>query len=270
MLRSQAWFHTTHIENWPPRDYDPISQLAPDSIPRLRRQINLDQWAARQKTKALHLGTYESAVHNVYRRIGDQRDGGKPIYLYRVALRDDVVIRPDWVVDPSKFGGDIQADAVCRDPETVARYVNYHEDPGSISLAIRPEAIRAVQELPVLSIPTSDVEINQIVSRLNEATQRPLLPKQMIGRLELKSDRSPVIAEANEIVQEKTEGLPWPLRDHLRHGALESFDEQEPGDWAHWLLTCLSLVYQPARVMDLLNRKPWRIIFETGSGQYPV
>lgn len=31
-------------------------------------------WAARQRAKALHVGTYEAAVHNMLRRMRDQAD----------------------------------------------------------------------------------------------------------------------------------------------------------------------------------------------------
>ncbi len=43
-------------------------------------------WAARRRAKALHIGTYEAAVHNMLRRIRDQADRGNQFYLYRVHL----------------------------------------------------------------------------------------------------------------------------------------------------------------------------------------
>lgn len=48
----------------------------------------IDAWAARQCAKALHVGKYEAAVHNMLRRIY-------------------------WLTDPSNFVGDVVFDEVC-------------------------------------------------------------------------------------------------------------------------------------------------------------
>lgn len=64
-------------------------------------------WAERQRAKALHVGTYEAAVHNMLRRIHDQADHGAQFYLYRVHLKPSVVVWPGWLIDPSNFVGDV-------------------------------------------------------------------------------------------------------------------------------------------------------------------
>src|SRR5699024_5272434 len=50
-------------------DFDPAADLTPG----IRRMMGGDErvtaWAARQRAKALHVGTYEAAVHNMLRRM---------------------------------------------------------------------------------------------------------------------------------------------------------------------------------------------------------
>src|SRR5699024_2742462 len=81
------WYHTSTQPDWPSRDFDPAADLTPG----IRRMMGGDErvtaWAARQRAKALHVGTYEAAVHNMLRRMRDQADRGNQFYLYRVHLK---------------------------------------------------------------------------------------------------------------------------------------------------------------------------------------
>ena len=74
------WYHTSTYDDWP-STIDFGSGLDDD----VRRMMGGDEavfeWARRQSAKALHVGTYESAIHNMLRRISDQGDRGKRFLL---------------------------------------------------------------------------------------------------------------------------------------------------------------------------------------------
>jgi hypothetical protein len=105
----------------------------------------------RHEDQALHLGTYEAAIESMLRRMRDQDDGGSQFYLYRVALhRDGLVIEPGWRDENSSEAAQItQVDLGDADG---VRYLNVHESPGSISLAVRRKAIAWVRSI---SLPAS-------------------------------------------------------------------------------------------------------------------
>src|SRR5690625_2930700 len=134
-LREMYWYHSTEVPNWPADDFDPLVTFTNDTIHLMGGHERAENWALRQKNKALHLGTYEAAVHNMYRRISNQAGAGKTFYLYRVGIRRDVVIRPSYQPESSNFVGDVDRDKICPPPYNVTRYLNYFEDPGSLSLA---------------------------------------------------------------------------------------------------------------------------------------
>ena len=119
----------------------------------------------RHETQALHLGTYETAVESMLRRMRDQDDGGEQFYLYRVALRHGLVIEQGWRDENSAEAAqvtqpDLDVDAI--------RYLNVHESPGSISLAVRREAIASVQRVP---LPVSTVEVTATSPLLREVAR---------------------------------------------------------------------------------------------------
>jgi len=90
-----AWYHTSTKPGWPgnanPMPPSAVKLLAgmmpPDAVRRARH---------RHETQALHLGTYETAVESMLRRMHDQDDGGEQFYLHRVALRDGLIIEQGW------------------------------------------------------------------------------------------------------------------------------------------------------------------------------
>ncbi|MET9502784.1 hypothetical protein ABZY42_13805 [Streptomyces sp. NPDC006622] len=59
------------------------------------------------------------------------------------------MVREGWLVDPSNFVGDVGLDDVCPPGVDAARYLNYHEDPGGLSLALGRDAIASVQRIAV-------------------------------------------------------------------------------------------------------------------------
>ncbi|MFE1291123.1 hypothetical protein [Streptomyces sp. NPDC058751] len=147
------WYHTSTQPNWPRRDFDPAAFLTSETRRLMGGGERVAEWVARQSAKALHVGTYEVAVHNMLRRSRDQADQGSQFYLYRVRLKPSVVVGEGWLVDPGNFVGGMVLDEVCLPGVGVARYLNYHEDPGGLSLALGMDAIASVQRI---AVPLSD------------------------------------------------------------------------------------------------------------------
>lgn len=267
-LKSMFWYHTTDCGNWPDPNFNPLGTLTDTTIRRMGGEKQARRWALRQQHKALHLGTYEAAVHNMYRRIENQGDAGKNFYLYRIVLHPNAQVRPGWYPEASNFVGDVPLDEVCPAPYTVTRYLNIHEDPGSLSLAIRPEAIASTQSLSLNSILLNEDEVDTLVSRLGEALKCPPLPERYIGKIRVRHNRSPVAAEAAAIAKEISEGLPIPFRDSLRAPQVEKPEEFRP--FAHWILAVQALALNHVEVLSTLNNTTWRAPSSQRSGQYLV
>src|SRR4051812_22783462 len=68
-----AWYHTSTYLDWPPT-IDFAGRLNDDVRQMMGGDEAVERWANRQANKALHVGSYESAVHNMLRRINDQGD----------------------------------------------------------------------------------------------------------------------------------------------------------------------------------------------------
>jgi hypothetical protein len=143
-----AWYHTSTDSCWPARG----RKMAAAEIAFLRRTV-LDHAAEhvrdRHENQALHLGTYEAAIESMLRKMRDEDMADERFFLYRVALRRDVTIEPGYrnetreeisQVTQAELGG-----------SGAVRYLNSWESPGSISLAVHPRSLAAVQgiALPV-------------------------------------------------------------------------------------------------------------------------
>lgn len=71
-----VWYHTSTEPGWPVRNFDPAFGLTDDVRQMMGGDNRVARWAERQRAKALHVGTYEAAIHNMLRRIDDQADHG--------------------------------------------------------------------------------------------------------------------------------------------------------------------------------------------------
>ena len=124
----------------------------------------------------LHIGTYESAIENMFRRMRDQDGSAEQFYLYRVRLSPDCVIEAGVHQEPTDFVGDARLADVCGPGVNTFRYVNTHEDPSSVSLANEVDAIHAVQRILIpLPVQATDSWVTDATSRLLEAASRPAL-----------------------------------------------------------------------------------------------
>jgi hypothetical protein len=165
------WYHTSRYENWP--DLEAYTADVTEQVAQVKGGYGFDgERYLRTKTSlALHLGTYESAIENMLRRLHDQ-DIGNPntirYWLHRVQIR----LKPndlDPHVGPefASFMGDVTLSDLHERGARAVRYINVHEAAGSVSLAIDPDMIVAVStiELPVASAAaTETATTNEAVS----------------------------------------------------------------------------------------------------------
>ncbi len=100
------WYHTSTSADWPATP-DFATHLTDETKMMIGGEEAAARWAEGQSTKALHIGTYEAAIHNMLRRADSQRGRSAQFYLYRVRLDSTAPVAPDWVIDPSNFVGDV-------------------------------------------------------------------------------------------------------------------------------------------------------------------
>ncbi|NLA28759.1 MAG: hypothetical protein GX875_03775 [Propionibacterium sp.] len=85
--------------------FDPAKGLTDLARRRMGGEARVQAWADRHRNKALHVGTYGAAIHNMFRRCADQGDQGEQFYLNRVFLKPSAVVDEGWLTDPSNFVG---------------------------------------------------------------------------------------------------------------------------------------------------------------------
>jgi hypothetical protein len=210
-------------------------------------------WAARQRAKALHVGTYEAAVHNMLRRIRDQADQRSQFYLYRVRLKPSVVVREGWLVDPSNFVGDVGLDEVCPPGVDVARYLNYHEDPGGLSLALGRDAIASVQRIAVpLPDTWDDGWVRDAVAALEGVSGTVVPATGKLARfMRPPSSRAVLGRELGAFLAGR---LPVNLQDQFASAA--AFAEgEDPEQWARRTSGLFDLIDDPTRVLAALDQQ---------------
>lgn len=253
-----AWYHTTTLPDWPTRDLDPAADLTPETRRMMGGAKRVAAWAARQRGKALHVGTYESAVHNMLRRMRDQADRGSQFYLYRVLLMPFVVVREGWLIDPSDFMGDVVLDEVCPPGVDVARYLNYHEDPGGLSLALGRSAIASVQQVAVpLPDACDDDWAREAATALDGTSDTPVPATDRLSRFIRPS--SPQALLGRELGAALAGKLPVNLQDQFASAA--AFDEGDnPMRWARRTSCLFDLIVNPLRALAELDRQERRTV----------
>lgn len=249
-----SWYHTSTHADWPPRDIDPAAGLTVQTILMMGGDARVAEWAQRQRGKALHVGTYEAAIHNMLRRLDDQGDDGKQFYLYRVFLRPDVVTRNGWLIDPSNFVGDVELAEVCPPGIDVARYLNYHEDPGGLSLAVGLEAIAATQRVAVPTLTNLDEQwVSETAEEIRTANEAPPRPIWMQARQTV----NPQTHRAGQIAEGLAQRLPVNLRDQFR-SAVGYAHGIDPSQWSRHAIGLVSTITTPDSVLAHLAQQPIR------------
>lgn len=261
-VREVFWYHSSTHTNWPNFDLDPTATLTEETIRRFETVGTdghaLERWAAREKTKAIHLGTYESAIENMLRRMSDQDGSGSQYYLYRVRVSAHAVVDPEIHPEPTDFVGNVQLEDVAPGVD-VLRYVNTHEDPSSVSLAVSLQAIGSVQGIPIpLPVDQTTPWVQAAATRLREAATRP--PRQPQTQLDRMRRRMPsaLSEELRELEREVASTIPLGLRDRLYVGWNEHGALADPADLAARLAGLAQLVQDPWAIFEALDNEPWK------------
>ncbi len=246
-----AWYHTSTQPDWPTTESNPAAGLTPVTRRMMGGDERVAAWAARQRAKALHVGTYEAAVHNMLRRICDQADHCSQFYMYRVHLKPFVGVRDGWLIDPSNFVGDVDHEEVCPPGVDVARYLNYHEDPGGLSLALGREAIASVQRVAIPIPDAWDDDWVREVGAALESASDVLGPA--TGRLtRFRPPSSQRTALGRDLGRALAGKLPINLKDGFVSAA--RFDEgSDPEQWARRASGMLGLIENPGTVLAALD-----------------
>lgn len=158
-----TWYHTSTDPDWPPHEM-PVPDSTNEFLGELMTPTAFEAVHRRLTTQALHVGTYEAAVESMLRRMLDQDDAGSQFYLYRVRLRNGLILEAGWRDENQAEAAQItQPDLEGAGLDGI-RYLNVHESPGSISLAVQRSAVAAVQ---VIAIPSSDLRVSVPTSLLS-------------------------------------------------------------------------------------------------------
>jgi hypothetical protein len=166
-INSLAWYHTSTSADWPSANF--ATRFA-NELSWIDRDFGItrERYIAKHTTKALHVGTYETAVENMLRRMDDQGDGRSDFYLYRVALSvDPGRINHGYRDENHEIAADISVSELDGDNLDAVRYLNVHEAMGTLSLAVRPTAIAAVQSI---RIPIDGLAVTVDSSALRKST----------------------------------------------------------------------------------------------------
>jgi hypothetical protein len=191
------------------------------------------------------------------RRLDDQGDDGKQFYLYRVYLRPDVLAREGWLIDPSNFVGDVELAEVCPPGVDVARYLNYHEDPGGLSLALGRGAIAATRRVAVPV--TADVEKSWITSMGDDIRAANEMPPRPTWMRASRVSVTPQMHRAPQIADDLARTLPLNLRDQFR-SAVGYKADADPFQWAGYVRGLLTTINDPDRVLAEIARSPLRSV----------
>ncbi len=246
------WYHTSTQPDWPSKNFDPAADLTSHIRMMMGGDRRVSEWAAGQQAKALHVGTYEAAVHNMLRRTRDQADRGRRFYLYRVYLMPSVLVRDGWIPDPGGLVGDVPLEEVCPPGVDVARYLNYHEDPGGLSLALGRDAIASVQQVAVpLPGVVRDTWVRGAIAGLESASDAPVPGKDILGRY--RPGPSPRVDLGRELAAALADRLPVNLRDQFQSAA--AFAEgEDPELWARRANGLFELIDDPSPALTALDK----------------
>lgn len=264
------WYHTSTLKDWPSRNFDPLSVYPKDARENIVKNMSgakLESWLTEQKAKALHVGTFEAALENMLRRMEDQSDSSSQFYLYRVNLRDNSPVSSAVNKEPASIFGDVHFDKLGVDHSEIYRYVNSHEDPSSISLALTIDSIASVQRISVPISPVDSVEVEGIRSVLCEAQKIPpqeidSFMSQFKKRWGLEPDyTNPYRDELKAQVENLANQLPGRIRDPfvtvVARGASRRKDYALA---ASYIVGMRDLFLYPERVLQALDNEPMQKI----------
>jgi hypothetical protein len=147
-----VWYHSSRYESWPDLEAY-TADVAAEARQTAEKfdMFDADRRIATKLSLAVHLGTYEAAIENILRRLGDQDHANlfeTRYWLHRVEIKlgpND--LHPDVVDEFCIYFGDVELEQVQALGARAVRYVNCHEAIGSVSLAIDPAVVGAVSTI---------------------------------------------------------------------------------------------------------------------------
>jgi hypothetical protein len=264
------WYHTSTLKDWPSRNFDPLSVYPKDARENIvinMSGVKLESWLTTQKAKAVHVGTFEAALENMLRRMQDQGDSGSNFYLYRVKLREDSPVSNAVNKEPASIFGDVNLEELGAGRSEIYRYVNSHEDPSSISLALTIDSIASVQRVSIPISPVDSVEVEGIRSVLCEAQKIP--PQEIDSFISQAWKRrglepeytNPYRDELKAQVENLANQLPGRIRDifvsAVTYGALHGKGYALA---ASYIVGMRDLFLYPERVFQALDNEPMQKI----------
>lgn len=194
---------------------------------------------------------------DMLRRIDNQGDLGQTFYLYRVRLRPDLAVRAGCSGEVVDFVGDVALRDVCPAGIDAARYVNSHEDPGGISLALGRDAVHSVQRLRLPLDNSSRASWREsALDRLTAASSQPVAvvePDNELTRLRRRFNGGPTMTSRRmqgqtRILHEVTAHLPATVRRQVR-AAVSIDDTADPAEWCDSLASVMQLIDDPEVVV---------------------
>lgn len=237
---------------------------------RMESQIGagaVQRWVLRQKRKALHVGSYEAAIENMFRRMRDQGGSSEQFFLYRVVLDSSCCIAPGLNDDRMGLMGDIELSELCDPSQNVYRYVNGFEDVSSVSLALNLDAIRRVQRIAIpLSFTEPNETVQEIMKKLGHGLMgEPSREDSPLSRIHARvlsveeRKKQHVNSVASMVVASETRSLPWsPGRNFTL--TLAGASGPDISDFASKLVAMKQLVEDPDRILQKLSEQPWKIV----------
>ncbi len=298
------WYHTSPYQDWPsPRYRSDIAAM----IKRSLLSPSEHESAIEGRTSlALHLGTYAAAVENMLRRMRDQPSPTDRYWLHQVQIQLGASdLAPGVRGELSTWFGEVPMTALTDLGARAVRYVNTHESPGSISLAIDATVIVHVRTIPLppAALPAAEAgeqAVGRAVAALAAAQQcRPdttgipedeifeseldLTMAQIRGRIvddEAIQRASKVASQFEESRNQEREALSSltaelaeiylpDVNPQLRarvDGAIADGDELPPGEYHLRLRELAALIAQPHEVIRYFDNTPWR---DTRSAELP-
>jgi hypothetical protein len=271
-----AWYHTSTHPCWPPSG----RPMTPEEVAFLRAATSEDiDEGVRKRVEclALHLGTYEAAIESMLRKMHDQGMAGERFWLYRVALRRDVMIESGYRNETIEEVAQI-TQAELGDSGAI-RYLNTWESPGSISLAVHPRSLAAVQGIPLpvealgagaaSSLVRRATRIRERVSQIevtrqDKPDQLEKLRQRSATRLGTSYEREPtpeqyrLLEEISKLVRcEYLPGISLTVRERFSDAmsAWGQTQEPPPGDvpFMEWFAKMASLLTRPVDIHRVLD-----------------
>ena len=172
------WYHSSRYELWP--DVDSYTADVTESASGASKfGLNPDRIIDRKCGLALHLGTYEAAIENMFRRLHDQDVGDRSTiryWLHRVRLTlQPGDLDPGVGEEFTTMFGDVELCDLYSRGGRASRYINLHEAIGSISLAVDPAVIQTVATIALpdelSAVPETSHAVDAVeiaVARLSE------------------------------------------------------------------------------------------------------